>query len=208
MPVILTTTGEVNLKDSSAKVSIFYSPKDGSTEKYLSQAAKNKHTILQRGSASFLPAVQGVLAEIGGRSINAAYDIQSGEILKVFVKVRYGYGRMDKVGSFFIRPRTGAAYRALTIKTLDKASVLFTSAKIEGCFDLISLQQALAEGIKIDRNYHRMFQPENLASIISSTILQNETVRAESKEIVKVTNQVTGESVNVVKTKRRRAISL
>jgi hypothetical protein len=208
MPTILTTTGEVNLRDASAKVCIFHTPKDGSVERYLSQAAKSAQHIQQRGSATFLPSIQGVLSEIGGRSINAAYAIQNGEVIKVFVKIKYGYGRMDKVGSFFLRAREDAAYRVLTIKTLDMASVLFRSAKIEGCFDLLTLQQGLAEGVKINNTYHRLFNPDNLSSIIETTILQPERTPAVSKEVVTVTDSLTGKEVSVVKVKRRRAISL
>ena len=208
MPIIITTTGEANLKSSSAKVSIFHSPKNGSIERYLSQSAKIKDKVSQRGTAVFVPSIQGVLKEIGGSTITCTYDIASNELLKLFVKVKYGYGKMDRVGSVFLRVREGAAYRVLKIRTLDSVNVTFKSAKIEGCFDILTLNQAIADGAKVDSKYFHLYNLDMLSPIMEVQVLQPETLPAVNKQLVKVTNPTTGKKVNVAIVKRRRAISL
>ena len=208
MPTIITLTGEANLKNSSAKISIFHSPKNGGMERYLSQAAKLKDAVIQRGSPIFIQSVQGVLKEIGGVYVNCAYEVRSGELVKLFAKVKYGYGRMDKVGSMFIRVRDGAAYRSVTIKTLDVASLNFREAKIEGCFDLVSLEEAIADGVKVKRDYFHMYNPELLSSIVETRVLQPELLPAVKKQVVELTDHSTGKKVEATVVKRRRAISL
>ena len=197
------------MRNSSAKVSLFHSPKGPGTERYISQAAKLKDKIEQRGMAIFSPSVQGTVQEIGGRCVNATFFIADNEILKVFVKLNPGYGRIEKIANFFIRPREHAAYRVLKINTIDAASVSFKTAKIEGCFDMLTLDEALAEGVSVKREFRRVYDPSIVASVISSNeILQPERQSSVKKEVVELVNPTTGESVNVVKLKRRRAISI
>ena len=209
MPILQTTIGDVNLRNASAKVSIFHYDKAGGVERYISQVAKAQKEVTQRGMAIFSPSVQGMLKEIGGRCINATFSIAEGEILKIFVKINPGYGRLEKFANFFIKAREHAAYRVVSINTLDAPGVLFKTAKLEGCFDMLSLEEALAEGVQVKSVFRRAFAPELVATVVSKNeVLQAERTASVKKEIVEVIDPLSGESTNVVKVKRRRAISI
>ena len=210
MPIINTTIGEVNIRGASAKISIFHSPKDGTGEKYISVAAKAKDSIEQRGAASFFSSVTGLVQEVGGRGINCLYSVKSNEVLKVFVKINPGYGKMEKTCCFFLRVREGAAYRLLKINTVKHHSVVLESALIEGCFDMLTVDEAIAEGVKVRREFTHLFNPDVVSAVISShTILQREKKSSVTREVIEVVNQATGEQVSIVNLKkRRRAISI
>lgn len=209
MPLILTTIGEVNLRGASAKISVFHSSRKGAGEKYISIAAKSKEYIEQRGAASFSPSIAGLVQEVGGRYVNCAYTVKSNEVLKVFAKINPGYGKMEKVCCFFIRPRDGAAYRVIRIDTVKDKSVNFVASIIEGCFDMLTVQEAVAEGVVVKREFLHLFNPDSVSSVISShVILQKEKKSSIKKELVEVVNQTTGQQTSIVNVKRRRAISI
>lgn len=209
MPILQTTIGDVNLRNCSAKISIFHCDKAGGLERYLSQAAKAQTQVTQRGMAIFSPSVQGMLKEVGGRCINSTFSIAEGEILKVFVKINPGYGRLEKNANFFIKAREHAAYRAVSINTVDAPSVIFRTARLEGCFDMLSLEEAIAEGIQVKSVFRRAYDPNLVASVISKhEVLQPERAPSIKKQIVEVVDPISGASTNVVKVKRRRAISI
>jgi hypothetical protein len=209
MPIIQTTIGDVNLRNASAKISLFHYNKVNGTEQYISQAAKSANEVMQRGMAIFSPSVQGMLKEIGGRCINATFSIAEGEIVKVFVKINPGYGRLEKFANFFIKAREHAAYRVVSINTVDAPGVLFKTAKLEGCFDMLSLEEALAEGVQVKSVFRRAYDPSRVATVITKNeVLQAERAASVKKEIVEVIDPLSGESTSVVKVKRRRAISI
>jgi hypothetical protein len=209
MPIIQTTIGDVNLRNASAKISLFHYNKVNGTEQYISQAAKSANEVMQRGMAIFSPSVQGMLKEIGGRCINATFSIAEGEIVKVFVKINPGYGRLEKFANFFIKAREHAAYRVVSINTVDAPGVLFKTAKLEGCFDMLSLEEALAEGVQVKSVFRRAYDPSRVATVITKNeVLQAERAASVKKEIVEDIDPLSGESTSVVKVKRRRAISI
>jgi hypothetical protein len=209
MPIIQTTIGDVNLRNASAKISLFHYNKVNGTEQYISQAAKSANEVTQRGMAIFSPSVQGMLREIGGRCINATFSIAEGEVVKVFVKINPGYGRLEKFANFFIKAREHAAYRVVSINTVDAPGVLFKTAKLEGCFDMLSLEEALAEGVQVKSVFRRAYDPSRVATVITKNeVLQAERAASVKKEIVEVIDPLSGESTSVVKVKRRRAISI
>jgi hypothetical protein len=210
MPVIATLLGEINLANSSAQVRIFHYNKVNNLEAYVSVSAKNPASgVKPYGPALFSPSVSGCVQDIGGRFIQSSYEVEESQILKVFTKIKQGYGKMDKIANFFIKVREGAAYRSLKINTLNHHSVLFKTAKIEGCFDLLTLEEALAEGVKVKQEFRRLYAPEAVSTVLtSSDILVQETKTSVKKQIVEVVDPTTGNKTNIVKAKRRRALEL
>ena len=210
MPVINTLLGEVNLAQSSAQVRMFHCDSRTKLEKFISVSCKDAGSgVRAYGPALFSPSVKGCVQDVGGRFIQASYDVAEEHILKVFTKIKQGYGKMDKLANFFIRVREEAAYRSLKINTLTNVSVLFRTASIEGCFDILTLDEALAEGIKVKQEFRRLYAQESVERILSeSNVLVKEKSPPTKKKVVQVVDHATGEVVNVVKAKRRRALDI
>lgn len=216
MPTIKTQTGNINRRSSSASVSVFHSPRKGEkkVEKFINVMAKtaNVHSaglVTSIGSAQFAAAIPGVKPEIGGRFVTASYEIAEGEILKIHVNVRPGYGTMEKCAAFYIRMRDEAAYRVVTIPLLTGNDLSYEEAKIEGNFDMLTVEQARAEGVLVKKKFEHLSEAVAVERVIGeNTVVVEERSAQTVKEVKEVTNQQTGEVVTFVRRKRRRALEL
>jgi hypothetical protein len=208
---ISTLSGNVNLRKASAKVCIFHCPRAGSVgnmEVFLDKAATSGVTaavVRRSGMPHFISAVPGVVPEIGGRMINQSFSIAEGEILKVFVNVRPGWGKLPKTGAVFVRIRAKAALRKLEFPMIKHADVAYQESLVEGRFDVLTLADALALGIKVP-NHLRMFCEDHCVAQlgVKQTVIDAEisaAVQFEQKQIGD------GDTVKtIVVRKRRRSI--
>jgi hypothetical protein len=210
MPSVLihTVTGDVNLRGKSAKVIVFHSPRGGGTERFASQAAKDSSSGISITSSMMSKSVARTLEEIGGRKWDTVLSVEEGTILKVFVKINPGANRMEKTANFYVRVRAAAAYRSVKIKTIqDDVSVLLTEGSIEGNFDMLTVDEAMAEGIRCLPQHRRFAEQIAVDQVISSHTVIAEEKKAEPKKMLAIAvDHETGNKISYVTRKKRRAI--
>lgn len=208
MNSIETLTGDVNLRDSSAKCFIFHCPRaggPGAEERHLGIAAKSPQTAEVVATVSpypiVIPAVQGYSAEVGGKMMRMIYAVADGEVLKVFVNRRAG--GLPVSACQFLRVRSGAALRTLELKLLTDAAVNHPYGMIRGRFDLLTLAEARALGVKVNEQFTKMFGPGAVGHCIVESVVSPELSQV-------VTVHKTDGTVATVESgpKRRRAIIL
>ena len=192
---------------SSGQVRMFHCNKSSGIETYVSMAVKSNPAIRQHGSPTFAPSVRGVVKDIGGLHVHSSYEIEDGEVLKVFVKMNYGYGKIEFVGSFFIRVRDGASYRRIFIDTLQNQSLVFRQAKIEGCFDLLTAEKAEKLGVKVKPEYRHLYQADFSKKMKMEVLIPEDKI-TENKKVIMAVDETTGKAQPVLQLKRRRAVEL
>lgn len=158
MPLIKFTTGNFNLRNESGKFYAYHCVKkngefDG-TERIISKAASASNGAVTKASTGFFfSAVDGKRSDIVGFGTEQSYNIEDGEIVKLFVHTRNSYGARHKQGWVFIRARSTAAHRRLSIRLTTFPGVNMSHGIVEGRFDILTLDQVKAEGIAIPPHY-------------------------------------------------------
>ena len=211
MNTIETLTGDVNLRAASAKCFVFHTPHAGGAgveERHLGLAAKSNQTSSVVSTVSpypvVIPSVQGYTQEIGGKMVRMTYAVADGEILKLFAQRRPGEGKMPVAACQFVRVRSSAALRCIEARLLTDAVVNEPLAFIRGRFDLITLEEARALGVKVEGYYDKMFLAGAVDHIMTTAVISPEVAQAQ---IVKPAN---GKPAVVVlgEAKRRRKITI
>jgi len=155
MPLLKTTSGNVVLRNQSGQVRVFHCPQrggKGTTESFLDAASKAGTTasVVRRvGSMSLSPSVPGLNPKIVGQFCQQLFDIEEGEIVKVFVDCRNNYGKRPTRASIYLRLRATAATRLIRFKVTDHPSSAFQHGEIEGNFDILTLNEVEAAGVKV-----------------------------------------------------------
>jgi len=192
---IKTISGSINtVSAGTAKANFFHCNRSGGAagtgnELFMDKSATDtSHTLVKRsGGAQFSEAIPGTPPAIGGRRITQGFAVKEGEILKAFVNVKGRYGKIPRSASMFLRVRAGAAFRRIKFKMIDAEEGDFEYAEIEGTFDLITTEEALALGVHIPTAYRSFSDPSNIATILDSdTIIREETIARvvlEEKEV-------------------------
>lgn len=209
MITIETLTGSVNLRTGSAKCSLFHTPRaggKGAEERLLGLAVKSGQTAEICRSVSpyptVIPAVQGYSNEVGGKMVRMIYQVAEGEILKIFAQRRPGAGKLQVTSCQFLQCRESAALTEVEIKLLTDAEVNEPFGKIRGRFDLITLAEALAQGVKVQDFYQKMFGEGPTSQIFTASVIAPATVQ------VKKVPKADGTLVNIAIVKRRRTINI
>lgn len=200
------TTGNLNLRKKSAKCYVFYCPKgSGSTDKrrevILDSACGKYSNDIERIAKGFAAPSTMISKEIGGKFSTSRYRVPCGTILKVFLMRNRGYGKIPISSTAYLKCREGSAYRRLGFELLDDEGVIFTEASIEGNFDIIEQEQALAEGVFIPKAFRKRIGSSK--DIISSdTIL---TPEKNSEAILELKELINDEGeIKTISVKRRR----
>ncbi len=209
MTTIESFTGDVNLRTASAKCFLFHTPRKGGAgveERHLGIAAKSGQTssIIRQVSPYPIvtPSVQGYSNEIGGKMVRMTYQVEEGEILKIFVQRRPGADKVPVSACQFLRVREGAALREVEIKLLTDASVNDPFGKVRGRFDLLSLADARALGVSVPAHFERMFGEGSIANTLTFATVAPEKVLVEN--VIKAD----GSAITVAQVKRRRTINI
>jgi hypothetical protein len=176
MPLLKVTCGNINLRNQSGQVRVFHSPRKGGKgekEVFLDTAAKAGPTIAvisRIGSPHFFSSVPGLNADIVGRATSQVFDIAEGEIIKVFVDSRNNYGKRPTRASIYLRMRAAAASRILKFKITDHASAAFNEGEVEGNFDILTLDEVEAEGVKVLPQFRQYCSEAAVARAITSNV--------------------------------------
>lgn len=211
--IIKTLSGSVNLLKSSAKACIFHAPKKGgkgSVEIFLDKAARSGITggpdgVVNRiGLPNYMQSVPGTVPEISGQMIEQSFAIAEGEIIKVFISVRSGWGKLPRSGNVFLRVRSEAAYQLLTFEMISHPDVAFTHARVEGNFDVLTLEEALAFGVHIPVAYRSMCEQHNVDRILTDRVIVHEAVSSAPKFTQKVISD--GEVSRTITVRKRRRV--
>ncbi len=202
MPVIKTRTGNVNLRTSSGKCYLFHSPTDGGREVFIDSASPEAG-IKKLGKPSYFAAIKGRKPDISGRFIEQKFYVRQGEVLKLFITVNPGLGKMELSGSVFLRVRKSAACRRLHIDLTNNYDASFRDATIEGTFDIISVEDAVKLGCKVPKAFFAL-----ASSTMRRKLLTKDDILLQEESPPPLIVEKTLEDKKVVVSKRRRSIEL
>lgn len=191
MPIITTTRGSENQKDSSVRVDCFViNPRTGQESPLFAAAKKSDfaNTVEAVGNPVFLSARQGIKTEIGGQWVTGRYAIVEGMILKVNVSKRQF--RDSRTSIFAVRVREQAAMqRFITSTTCSADSTAMDVVAVSGRFDLLTLDQLMNDfNVAVPPVYHRLYEPLMFSSLV--TVRTDEQQIAPPPEFVHVTTLV------------------
>lgn len=181
MTTIETLLGNVNLRDGQAKAYCFHCPPEaqGIEERHLGQAAKSSQTYERVQQVTpfvqAIAAVQGYTVEHGGKTSRVTYQVAEGEIIKVFGQRRAGANKLPVSASMFLRVRDSAALREVRVKFLTDPKIVEPFAFVRGRFDIITVEDAIAAGIKVNPNFIRQFGSGAVSHIMEVIVAAPET---------------------------------
>lgn len=210
---ITTVTGQVNLAKSSAKACIFHCPRSGglgNAEVFIdkSTTGPTAEIVKRVGYPSFQASVPNCNPDIVGKKVTQAFSVEEGEILKVFISRRRGYGKRPLQGCVYLRARSAAAHVKLRFLLVEHASVSFTHAEVEGTFDILELDDVDAAGVKVLAGFRQYCDAATRAEILTDTIVVQPEIQPAVKLQKEVITNSDGEAKEVFKVKRKRALDL
>jgi hypothetical protein len=211
---VKTVSGSILLRNSSGKAIFFHSPRTGGPgngELFLDKAAREgpATAVLRRiGLPKFEPSISGRLPAMVGECITQAFEVADGEVIKAFVTVRYGYGRLPLQGSAYLRVRAAAAHRRIRFQVTENLTASFTHAEIQGPLDILTLDELDSLGIKVLPAFRQFCSPE----VVSRLITENLVIQPELAPKIEVRKKEVatpdGGTVAVFERKRRRAVDI
>lgn len=194
MPLLKVSSGNVNLRQNSGQVRVLHTPHKGgkgNKEVWLDKASKEGPTtaVIRRvGIPRLYASVPGRDSAIAGLACDQTFDIDEGEVIKVFVDVRASFGERPTRANVFLRIRAEAAHRVVEFGITNHASAEFTKGVIEGTFDVLTLTEAIALGVVIAPHNRALSSPKEVAKAITlNTVLREEIAplaRLEAKTVV------------------------
>jgi len=164
------------------------------------------------GRPVYVPASRTGLKEQGAW-FDGNYELPTGTILRVCaqrrerVGGRTGHALPPKNGTAYIRIRADAALRRLTLKTIDSEQSADVPVVIEGRFDVLSLREVGAAGVRFDQNDVLSTKADAVRGVLDHTEIASELQR-QQKTVRESVETPTGERVSVDVTRRPRAINL
>lgn len=213
MPLIKLTTGNIVLRNQSGQVRAFHSPRrggKGNKEVFLDAAAKSGPTVgvVNRvGTPHIFPSVPGLNPKVVGQACTQMFEIAEGEIIKLFVDARNNYGRRPTRASVYLRIRGGAALRSITFKITDHASAAFNQGEVEGNFDILTLDEVEAEGVKVLPQFKHFCSDSAVSKAITSqTELSPEATPATKVKKIEVSDEKGGKREVFVAARPKRVL--
>jgi len=140
-----------------------------------------------------------------GKWTNNIYAVPEGMLIKVFARKSPGFGRRIITASLFICIREAAAFRELKVSLTQHPKARFQEAIIKGRFDVLTRDQAINRGAKIQAHFAHTFDKEECDKIFSCTLLEAEV---EPMSIVRerIVKRANGETAVILTNKKSRAI--
>lgn len=142
-----------------------------------------------------------------GRWTKASYNVSDGMLIKVWVHKMAGFGQRIHNVSQLIAPRKDAAFREIKVALTGHSKARYRYATIKGRFDLISYEEAVKRGAKINSKFAYTFKPEDVARVMEVTIIEPEKAPAALIRERKVRKR-SGETVVIQKKRSVRALDL
>lgn len=164
--IVTTTSGNVNLERTSAKVCLFQVPtdahrRDGKEAHAFLVAREQGGCISTVGSPRFYEAVSGYRTEFGKWVMNTL-EVEEGVLLKLYMNRKTQDnvpGRM-RSASMLLQSREGAALLRITCTLPQDDRMQLSTVRTEGRFDVLDVRQAEALGAKVPPAFRLSFEPE------------------------------------------------
>lgn len=201
--------GMENLPDASAKSHVFVVPTArlpfGGKETHLGIAAKQRNGISATGVQT-LPAAPGLRDETG-RWTQGNYTIPEGTLLKIFGQRSGAFGQMRVSASMFIQLREDAAFQSVATRLSGHQKAAFTTAPVQGRFDILTVEQARALGAEVPPVFEGQFNELLVSRVFQLTVMEGERATAPVTTAKTISNSH-GEEVVVQTTRKARALDL
>lgn len=209
MVTITTTSGRENFPTGSATVGVFVLPcakYPVARESAIGLAARAPEFPLRAvGVPTKVAASPTRRADIAGEWTTCAYDVQEGAILKVAVnKSSSNFGSMRTMANAALRARATAPYIRMSIPLTGSGAR--STVLIEGRFDIIPVEEALALGAPIPIAFRPSFDPVHQRRAFD--VVEMEPGIAKPVQEVRTVSNEIGDRVEVIIPRRRRAMAL
>lgn len=191
MPLIELTLGKENSRTSTAEVFGFLCGEQEELSLYqASKAAGAK--VSKLGPGGRFPAQHGRPEGIAGSWNKVTYQVQEGEIIKVWVRKKIGEASRGETAAIYLQARETGPFQKISIPLINEPqrSVL-SEAEVTGRFDIIPYNQVTAEGKKSRLDF---VTADVMRRFFNVRILAPETARKQ----VEVKTLVTLESGRMV----------
>lgn len=141
-----------------------------------------------------------------GKWTQAVYRVEEGMIFKIFAHRAGGHGQRVVNASQFIRIREAAAFREVKIKLTQNPKARFSFAVIKGCFDLLTVDEAVKRGVKLNIMFKHTLAHGEVARVMEFNTItpERETPRIVRERVYRRG----GEKIVIQKTRKARAIDL
>lgn len=207
--LIQCTTGFENFSNGSAKAHVFVVPTARmlGKELHISIAAKGAYAGLRKvGVETRQPAAPNLRRELGEWT-TTSYEVPEGMILKVFGNRSSGWGGVRVMANQFLRVRSDAALRRVSVVLSGNPQASLSRAHIEGRFDLVTLSEALLVGVTVPPSFRPAFDESMQRRAFEYQEVSPEMRSVAVAETRVVTNSA-GEERQIGTTTRRRALDL
>ncbi len=211
--LIETCTGNENFTHSSAKVFVLHQPSDAfpaANTAHLFVLGKEQDATVTNVSTRFVEAAPGLIEDFGKWALSR-FEIPEGMILKV-----YGQRKMGGVSgpgrhsgaAMLIRLRSDAALRMICMSLTGDSRAHFSSIHpVVGKFDVLSVAQAHALGVSVDRMRSQL-SVANVEAVFALETLEEELAPSIEEQTVAVQNAPGEQTVEVAVRRRHRALDL
>lgn len=213
MPFIRCITGSETFKEGSAALIVTLEPQTkfevpGGKGVFISEAAKNRQHITEQSRPSYLPASTTGVREQGSYW-DGNFNVPEGAILRVYGrrKTRFGSRPFIEEGVVFIRAREDGPLQRLQLRRIDSRQSTNAAVIVEGRFDVVSLREAGAARIPIHAQDLQLAKPDKVRAVFIREQIAPER-RAPAKTKVEIVRTHDGEEVQVISTRRGRALKL
>lgn len=184
-------TGEINSEYGSGKCYIFHSPKSvglraGRRESYLSQAVQECPELAVKGTNYTHLARNDVRREIGGYVYQSVWQLEDGEVFKLFAKARHGgWNARERTGCLYIQMRADGAMNKVGIKVPNGIpDSVFPVWNTVGRFDVLTLEEAEALGVSVLDIGRVHCSPSSVEALFTVEQLEEE-FRTKAKVVLK-----------------------
>lgn len=204
--ILSTMTGFETVQGASARVSAFLMPSAGFVHREigLDMAAKAGIGVSKVGEGRRVPAVGGVPLDLGSWT-SQSYIIPEGMIVRLTAK-RTLRGIMN-TASVLLRGRETGPIHQINVRLTQGPRTMFEMAQFEGRCDVLTFEQGVAAGARLEPSQRMLFDPSRLAGFISIRQIAAEVAPVATVMRRRIINSE-GDKVVVAAPQRRRMIQL
>jgi hypothetical protein len=208
MNLIETLCGNENFVGMQSKVWLFYTPSHAfpsrKGEEPIFTAAKTSLHGMTGQPGNRINAHEHAI-DGSGTFTQSRYSVPEGMIFKLFA-MRKVPGQM-RAASLFLKSRADAALIRLEIELTGYRHATLQRAWVEGRFDVLSLADAKAAGVRVLPMHEKQFNP----AVVNTMIVRREMspqIAAAPVVRAKTIVNTEGETVRVTETRRKRSLDL
>lgn len=184
-------TGEINSEYGSGKCYVFHAPKagglrEGKRETYLSTAVLECEELAAKGTSYTHLARTNILREIGGYVHQGVWQLEDGEVFKIFAKARHGaWNTRERTACLYIQMRADGAMNKVHVGVPQGIpDSVFTAWSTVGRFDVLTLEEVEAIGVSVLEVGRVHCSPPAVEALFTVEQLEDE-FRSKAKTVLK-----------------------